>query len=420
MLTVHKLPLKGLFSPGRVWRSPSSDQSSSGESSKSQRGWHLNTFMLETFARLEQLRQSRYQRGAPEVEPEHSLIWLAKHMIETSPILFLDEFQLPDRTASKILSNLFTAFFQLGGVLIATSNRMPDEFAKASGMDFAAPPRGGPVRNWLGSGAGRGLFPANNEYAAFVDVLKARCEIWSMEGGRDWRRREAEEMEVEAAEITKAMREEMIGGFANMQERGTAIELDHDTTKFDEVSSFGGARQQLDSSPEEMSIIKGVTPKKYILASPESEEIWRTAIRTSLPDGTPEQIPWESTTLLVYGRTIPVERHLEGVTYWTFQDLCGATFDSADYITLTSAFHIIIMDEVPILTLLQKNEARRLITMLDALYEARCKLLIRADTDPGDLFSPETNKAGLPGTILSRAGNVGGDVVYLEALSEIY
>lgn len=77
---------------------------------------------------------------------EHSLIWLAKDMIEKSPVLFLDEFRLSDRAASKILSNLFTAFFQLGGVLIATSNRMPDELAKASGMDFTAPPRGGLVR----------------------------------------------------------------------------------------------------------------------------------------------------------------------------------------------------------------------------------------------------------------------------------
>lgn len=427
VLTSHEAAMnldspKGLLLHGEVGigKSMLVDLLADSLPNRKKRRWHFNTFMLETFARLEQLRQSRSQRAAPEVESEHSLIWLAKDMIETSPILFQDEFQLPDRAASKILSNLFTAFFQLGGVLIATSNRMPDELAKASGMDFAARPRGGLVRNWLGSGAGRGMFPANNEYAAFVDVLKARCEIWSMEGGRDWRRREAEEMEVEAAETTKAMREEMIEGFANMQERGTAIELDHDTIKFDEISSFDGAEEQLDSSPEEMSIIKGVTPKKYILASPESEELWRTAIRASLPDGTPEQIPWKSTTLFVYGRRIPVERHLEGVTYWAFQDLCGATFGSADYITLASTFHTIILDEVPILTLLQKNEARRLITMLDALYEARCKLLIRADTGPDDLFFPETNKAGSPGTISSRAGNVGGDAVYPETLSEIY
>jgi predicted ATPase len=79
---------------------------------RKKRRWHFNTFMLETLARLEQLRQSRSRPGAPDGDSEHSLIWLAKDMIEKSPILFLDEFQLPDRAASKILSNLFTAFFR--------------------------------------------------------------------------------------------------------------------------------------------------------------------------------------------------------------------------------------------------------------------------------------------------------------------
>jgi len=139
------------------------------------RRWHFNTFMLETLSRLEHLRQSR--TGG---DSEYSMIWLAKEMIEKSPILFLDEFQLPDRAASKLLSNLLTPFFQLGGVLIASSNRMPDELAKASGMDFTASARGGAVRNWLGLGGGSRSsgYQANNEYGQFVDVLKARCDIW--------------------------------------------------------------------------------------------------------------------------------------------------------------------------------------------------------------------------------------------------
>lgn len=33
-----------------------------------------------------------------------------------------------------------TSFFQLGGVLIATSNRMPEDLAKAMGMEFPRPP----------------------------------------------------------------------------------------------------------------------------------------------------------------------------------------------------------------------------------------------------------------------------------------
>lgn len=92
--------------------------------SRKKRRWHFSTFMLEIFARLEQLRRSRLKSASPYVDGgnpdvENSLLWLARDMISTSPILFLDEFQLPDRAASKILSNLFTAFFHLGGTLRA-------------------------------------------------------------------------------------------------------------------------------------------------------------------------------------------------------------------------------------------------------------------------------------------------------------
>ncbi|KAH7356515.1 AFG1-like ATPase-domain-containing protein [Rhexocercosporidium sp. MPI-PUGE-AT-0058] len=380
---------------------------------KKKRRWHFNTFMLETLARLEQLRQSRSKGSAVLADAEHSLVWLAKDMVEQTPILFLDEFQLPDRAASKILSNLFTAFFQLGGVLIATSNRMPDELAKASGMDFAAQPRGGLVRGLLGFGS-RGktsMFPANDEYAGFVEVLKARCEIWNMEGGRDYRRRETEDMDEEAAEIVEAMRQEMIGGFAKHDELVHGLEtLTTDTKRESETAG----------SNDEANLNKGTTPKKYLLLSMDSEAEWQNAIRAALPSDTPENIPWQSTTLQVFGRKVPVPRYLEAVASWSFTDLCGGMFGPADYITMASTFHTFILDDVPVLTLMQKNEARRLITLLDALYEARCKLLIRAEASPDDLFFPETNINAKPtGATANREEN-GGDAVYPETLSEIY
>lgn len=232
------------------------------------------------------------------------------------------------------------------------------------------------------------MFPANNEYAAFAEVLKARCEIWNMEGGRDWRRREAEEMDAKAAEIAEAMRKEMIGGLAGLQESMTGeSKLDQEISGLDQsgqVSTSNSVEGQSDSSPQ-TSVVKGVTPKKYMLASADSEELWEKAIRASLPADIPEPIPWQSTTLLVYGQTIPVRRHLEGVTYWSFQELCGGTLTPADYITLASTFHTLILDYVPVLTVSQKNEARRLITLLDALYEARCNLSL--ELMPGQMIS---------------------------------
>ncbi|KAH9223743.1 AFG1-like ATPase-domain-containing protein [Leptodontidium sp. 2 PMI_412] len=377
---------------------------------KKKRRWHFNTFMLETLARLEQLRQSRSRGSVVPADAEHSLVWLAKDMVEQTPILFLDEFQLPDRAASKILSNLFTAFFQLGGVLIATSNRMPDELAKASGMDFAAHPRGGLVRGLLGFGS-RGKissFPANDEYAGFVEVLKARCEIWNMEGGRDYRRRETEEIDNEAAEGVETMRQEMIGGFAKHDELVLGLE------------SLAAKPTETADPNDELNLNKGTAPKKYVLLSMDSEAQWQNAIRAALPLDTPGTIPWQSTTLQVFGRKVPVPRHLEGVTFWSFTDLCGGMFGPADYITMASTFHTFILDDVPILTLIQKNEARRLITLLDALYEARCKLLIRAEAGPDDLFFPETNILAKPVDSNAEREESGGDAVYPETLSEIY
>jgi hypothetical protein len=137
-------------------------------------------------------------------------------------------------------------------------------------------------------------------------------------------------------------------------------------------------------------MVKASTPKKYLLSSLDIEDNWNVVFHLALPSDISTSVRWESTTLLVYGRQVLVPKHLEGVTYWEFETLCGGTFGPADYITLASTFHTLILDAVPVLHLSRKNEARRLITLLDALYEARCKLIIRAEAGPDELFFPET------------------------------
>ena len=373
--------------------------------------WHFNTFMLDTFARLEQLRKSRLTESSAlpksgTQDEEHSLLRLARDMISTSPILFLDEFQLPDRAASKILSNLLTSFFHLGGVLIATSNRMPEELANASGIEFAAPPssRLGLLGNrWgiLGSkgqgGRSENMFAGKGDFAAFLEVLRARCEIWDMEGGKDWRRREAEqETSIDSSPEESRLKVDS-DGFEGLEPMASG--------------NWGlGYEQSLhvkESSEEVLSDKKNVNitaPKNYfvrpaIAASKEEvmelDMAWKAAelhaIQTSaVPPNTDLAIPWKEIALRVYGRNFLVPRHLSGVTKWTFDELCVTNLGPADYLTLASTFHTLILTDVPILSLLQKNEARRLITLLDALYEARCKLLISAEAGPDDIFFPET------------------------------
>lgn len=360
---------------------------------------HFNTFMLETFAKLESLRAQRSRAGSSRLpsqlafaEDDYSLLWLAKDMIQTSPILFLDEFQMPDRVASKILTNLMTGFFQLGGVLVATSNRMPEELAKAAGIGFAPSPQRG--FGWqLGFGRRKqstGMYGGSNEFAAFLDVLKARCEVWEMEGGKDWRRIESGSV----APIKDVDTDSLADSGIVMDE----IEIEEEPAK-----------------PEEG--LKNMSLPKHYISTIEAQEhgdpLDAALIAATNGKGI-DTVAWMPETMKVYGRTIDIPRAHGGVAMWTFDELCKATFGPADYITLASTYHTLIVTEVPVLNWLMKNEARRFITLLDALYECRCKLFVSAAAGPDDIFFPEEQKPK------SNEEGDSGDSVYSETLSEVY
>lgn len=372
---------KGLFLSGEVGTGKSMllDLLSEGLPTERKRRWHFSTFMLYTFSQLESHRKkvpSSQNEGS-----DYSLLWMAKKLVDESPILFLDEFQLPDRAASKILSHLFIAFFQLGGVLVASSNRMPEELQKAIGVDYAPTPNRGLIRKIFGGGAGqRGdMFGQSSDFANFLEVLKARCDFWQMEGAQDWRRRE----ETDTKEtVTSSL--------------GTAP---------------GSGDVAVDSEPD---TAKRKKPRHYFLSEDSYGEL-EVRVRDMTSWIAPEPIPWSPSAVVVYGRQVHTPQHYNGFVLWRFSDLVE-TFGPADYITMASTYHTFIIDDVPILSVLQKNEARRFITLLDALYEARCKLVVRAENPPDDLFFPERKKNRKQ----DGASNELDDATYSETIAEVY
>ncbi|PHH84998.1 hypothetical protein CDD83_1066 [Cordyceps sp. RAO-2017] len=377
---------KGLFVSGEVGTGKSMllDMLANGLPTRRKRRWHFNTFMLYAMSQLERHRQSRV--GALDDEAEYSLAWMAKKLVDESPILFLDEFQLPDRAASKILSHLFIAFFQLGGVLVASSNRMPEELQKAVGVDYAPGPARGLMRKLLGSQAkptGE-LYGQTSDFANFLDVLKARCDFWQMEGAKDWRRtEEAGRPEAPATGSVQAAAE---------------------------TAQDGGGAKSADALRK--------MPHHYHLCG-ECEESWRQNVRQMVPWAGTGEVPWQPSTAVVYGRRVCTPQHHDGFVLWHFGSLVEA-FGPADYITMASSYHTFIVDQVPVLTALQKNEARRFITFLDALYEARCKLVVRAARPPDDLFFPEEPKnAGRQGGTWEE-GAAADDATYSETVAEVY
>lgn len=364
--------------------------------------WHYTSFMLHTLHKLEQLRRSR-QLVVPASlgqGDDYSLLWLARDMISTSPILFLDEFQLPDRAAAKIMTNLMTCFFHLGGVLVATSNRMPEELAKAAGLDFAQPaPNRLEALKWsFGLSGGRPAQGRKSDFAQFLDVLRARCEVWEMESQQDYRRREAEsDAAAAAAAVTDST---AVDGLADA-EPIVAEEAASDT-----ASVSGALPKYFFVKPTDATDTESLRSYESGLSN---------AITSAASSPSLAAIPWGSTALSVYGRSVAVPRHHAGVTYWTFDELCGTTLGPADYITLASTFHTLVLTDVPVLSLLQKNEARRLITLLDALYEARCKLIVSAAAGPDDIFFPEANRPAREGD-----ETVTQDQILPETFAEIY
>jgi cell division protein ZapE len=86
------------------------------------------------------------------------------------------------------------------------------------------------------------------------------------------------------------------------------------------------------------------------------------------------------------GRTLHVPKSLKGVAVFSFKRLCGEPRGAADYLAIAQRFHTIIIVGIPVMGANMRNEASRFVTLVDALYEHRVKLLAAADADPGGLY----------------------------------
>lgn len=270
------------------------------------RRWHYNAFMLELFARLNRDR-----------DDEYILLKIAYELIEESPILAIDEFQLGDPASARILKGILIYFWKMGGVLVATSNRMPEDLYSGS---FQA-----------------------EQFKSFTELLGTRCVVHDMRSSRDFRK-------------------EVENQLAYYHTSTAAAAGDESRRSMEEIV------EELLPSPSEISL-----------------DVYSRKVR----------IPEQST---------------DGVARFEFGYVCEHDLGPADYISISSRYHTVILDDVPILTLRKKNEARRFISFIDALYEAKCKLLIRAEATPDALFFPDD----------PVAANGEGDSIAQEAFSETY
>ncbi len=76
-----------------------------------------------------------------------------------------------------------------------------------------------------------------------------------------------------------------------------------------------------------------------------------------------------------------------GVARFEFADLCARPLGAADYLALTERYFALFLTGVPLLTPNRRNEARRFMTLVDALYERRVMLIASAEAAPEGLYA---------------------------------
>lgn len=90
--------------------------------------------------------------------------------------------------------------------------------------------------------------------------------------------------------------------------------------------------------------------------------------------------------LMVQGRVIEVPRTAVGVARFGFKELCGRPLGPSDYLELASRFHTLVLSDIPLLSPENKDEARRFVTLVDALYEHKVTLICSAAAPPESLY----------------------------------
>ncbi len=247
---------------------------------------HFHAFMIEVHDYIHSRREDDGIREGVDA----TLPLFAQRLSERVRVLCFDEFHVVDVADAMILGRLFRCLFELGVVVVSTSNWEPDRLYE-----------GGLQRD---------------RFLPFIELLKERQEVLHLDSPNDYR--------------TQFL----------TQEGSYFFPLGKD-------------------------------------ARGHADRVFET-----LTEGA--KVHGEDIT--VKGRVLHVERVARGVARFTFDQLCAQALGAEDYLEIAQLYHTVFLEEIPKLKSKNRNEAKRLMNLIDALYENHVNVIITADTPPDGIY----------------------------------
>lgn len=245
---------------------------------------HFHAFMQELHQQLHLGRQQKTQAM------DDALIGFARQVARQATLLCFDEFHVVDVADAMLLGRLFNALWDLGVVVVATSNWAPDDLYK-DGLQ-------------------------RDRFLPFIAALKQHTTVCNLISDTDYR-----------------------------------------------LARLGGY------------------PVYYSPLGPHATERMN-ALFHDLVQGA-DITPLE---LHLPGRRWIIHRASKGIVWLDFGDACGEARGAPDYLALAATAQVVFLDQIPIFNEDMRNEVKRLMTLIDILYENHVRVVIAAEALPQQLY----------------------------------
>lgn len=143
--------------------------------------------------------------------------------------------------------------------------------------------------------------------------------------------------------------------------------------RFDILAADGTRDHRLGRIKGEQTFITPLGPQ----SDAKLEDIWERLSDTER--GTPG-------TLSVNGRGLDIPEAARDCARFSFAQLCQAPLGAADFLAIAAAYRTIFVEHIPQLRHDRRNEIRRLVLLVDTLYDAQRRIVATSETAPRELF----------------------------------